>query len=99
MFNIHGKLFLLIILLFDEMKIKSGLVYSKSSWTGFTDLGELNEFERAINGVNQEQKLESHVLFVMAEGLFKSIILLVTSALVDLIVPNLFHFCGIQLLY
>ena len=54
MFNIHGKLFLLIILLFDEMKIKSELVYSKSSWTGFTDLGELNEFERAINGVNQE---------------------------------------------
>ena len=40
------------------MKIKSGLVYSKSSGTviGFTELGntneELNEFDHAINSVN-----------------------------------------------
>ena len=68
-----------IILLFDEMKIKSGLVYSKSSGTisGLMELGdineELNEFDRAINGVNQEKKLASHVLCVMARGLFKHI--------------------------
>ena len=68
-----------IILLSDEMKIKSGLLYSKSSGTiiGFTELGdineELNEFDRAINGVNQEKKLASHVLCVMARGLFKHI--------------------------
>ena len=68
-----------IILLFDGMKIKSGLVYSKSSGTivGFTELGdineEFNEFDRAFNGVNQEKKLASHVLCVMARGLFKHI--------------------------
>ena len=68
-----------IILLFHEMKIKSRLVYSKSSGTisGLMELGdineELNEFDRAINGVNQEKKLASHVLCVMARGLFKHI--------------------------
>ena len=68
-----------IILLFDEIKIKSGLVYSKSSWSiiVFTKLGdineELNEFDRAINGVNQEKKLASHVLCVMARGLLRHI--------------------------
>ena len=52
-----------IILLFEEMKIKYGLVYSKSSGTtiGFTELGDinedLNEFDRAINGVNQGKNL------------------------------------------
>ena len=45
------------------MKIKCGLVYSKSSGTtiGFTELGDinedLNEFDRAINGVNQGKNL------------------------------------------
>ena len=34
---------------------------------------ELNEFDRAINGVNQEKKLASHVLCVMARRLFKHI--------------------------
>ena len=52
-----------ILLLFDEMKIRYGLVYSKSSRTtiGLTELGDinedLNEFDRAINGVNQEKNL------------------------------------------
>ena len=68
-----------IILLFHEMKIKSELVYSKSSGTisGLMELGdineELNEFDRAINGFNQEKKLAPHVLCVMARGLFKHI--------------------------
>ena len=68
-----------IILLFHEMKIKSRLVYSKSSGTisGLMELGdineELNEFDRAINGFNQEKKLAPHVLCVMARGLFKHI--------------------------
>ena len=34
---------------------------------------ELNEFDRAFNGVTQEKKLASHVLCVMARGLFKHI--------------------------
>ena len=43
-----------VILLFEELKIKSGLVYSKSSGRvfGFTELGdmndEMNEFERRM---------------------------------------------------
>ena len=64
------------ILLFDEMKIKSLLVYSKSSGTiiEFTELGDineqLNEFDCAINDFNQEKKLVSHVLCVTARELF-----------------------------
>ena len=54
-------------------------MYSKSSWSNivFTKLGdineELNEFDRAINGVNQEKKLAPHVLCVMARGLLRHI--------------------------
>ena len=61
------------------MKIKSWLVYSESSGTiiGFTKLGdvneELNEFDHAINSVNQEKKLASHVLCAVARRLFKYI--------------------------
>ena len=51
------------ILLFDEMKVKSGLVYSKSSgtiieFTWLVDINEeVNEFDRLINGVNQAKDL------------------------------------------
>ena len=64
------------ILLFDEMKIKSLLVYSKSSGTiiEFTELGDINEqlnkFDCAINDFNQEKKLASRVLRVTARELF-----------------------------
>ena len=62
---------------------------------------ELNEFDRAINGVNQEKKLASHVLCVMARGLFKHINYPFGyfSAVIGLIVLNFSQFCAMQLVY
>ena len=65
-----------VILLFDELKIKSGLVYSKSSGRviGFTELGdmndELNEFERHMTD-NKPKELATYVLCFMVRGLVK----------------------------
>ena len=64
-------------ILFDEMKIKSGLVFSRSSGKliGFTELGYLNEelykFERRIDEERTEKELATHVLSFMVRGLFK----------------------------
>ena len=63
-------------LLFDEMKIKAGLVYDRASGklVGFTELGDLNEeldqFERMIDG-NKEKECATHIICFMARGLFK----------------------------
>ena len=63
-------------LLFDEMKIKSGLVFSRSTGrlVGFTDLGdvnnELDDFNRFIKQGCKEPDLATHVLTLMARGLF-----------------------------
>lgn len=63
-----------VVLLFDEMKIKSGLVYSKATgkFLGFTDLGgineELDEFERLVKG-GQPKKFATHVIGFMIRGL------------------------------
>ena len=68
-----------LILLFHEMKIKSGLVYNKSSGTtvGFTELAdineELNQFERTVSGEVVPKRLATHVLCIMARGLVKHI--------------------------
>ena len=68
-----------LILLFDEMKIKSSLVYSKSSGklVGFTELGEVNEklnqFERTVSGEKVSKRLATHVLCIMPRGLVKHI--------------------------
>ena len=65
-----------IILLFDEMKIKSGLVYSKSSGRviGFTELGdmkdELNKIERCTSD-NKPKELATYVLCFMVTSLVK----------------------------
>ena len=65
-----------VILLFDEMKIKSGLVYRKSSGRviGFTELGdmnnELNEFEKCMTD-NKPKELGTYVLCFMVSGLVK----------------------------
>ncbi|XP_033107351.1 uncharacterized protein LOC117109202 [Anneissia japonica] len=62
-------------LLFDEMKIKSGLYYSVRTGkiVGFTDVGslanEVNRFERRCRG-EQEPTLASHVLVIMLRGIF-----------------------------
>jgi len=62
------------ILLFDEMKIKSSLVYSKNTGKliGFTELGDINEeldeFSRKVTGKETKQ-LATHVLCIMARSL------------------------------
>lgn len=64
-------------ILFDEMKIKSGLVFSKNSGglIGFTELGDINEeiqqLERQVKERQQGKPLATHVLAIMARGLFK----------------------------
>ena len=58
------------------MKIKSGLVYRKSSGRiiGFTELSdmnnELNEFDRRMTD-NKPKELATHVLCFMVRGLVK----------------------------
>ena len=63
-------------LLFDEMRIKSGLVFSRATGksVGFCDMDhvndELNKFDRYFKG-SAETELATHVLTLMARGLFK----------------------------
>ena len=66
------------ILLFHEIKIKYGLVYSKSLGciAGLTELGdineELNEFERKFqNSSTKSKELATYVICFMARGLMK----------------------------
>ena len=66
------------VLIFDEMSIKSGIVYDKHSGklVGYTELGninnELDNFERNMNFEN-EKSLATNVLCLMTRGLFKHI--------------------------
>ena len=63
-------------LLFDEMKIKSGLVYKRSSGKliGFTEMGELNEELREFNSLCEssdetEREFASYVNVFMVRGI------------------------------
>lgn len=65
-------------ILFDEMKIRSGLVFSSKTGRliGFTELGQLNEelqgFEESVSKNKKESReMATHVLSVMARGLLK----------------------------
>ena len=65
-------------MLFDEIKIKSGLVYTNSTGciVGFTELGdineELNEFERKFqNSSTMSTELATYVICFMARGSLK----------------------------
>ena len=68
-----------LILLFDKMKTKSSLMYSKSSGklVGFTEVGHINgkpnQFERTVSGEMVPKILATHVLCIMARGLVKYI--------------------------
>lgn len=61
----------------DEMKIKSGLVFSKhtGNLVGFIDLGSVNhDIEKVIGGEHEDftsGDLASHVLVVMARAVFQ----------------------------
>ena len=67
-----------VVILFDEMKVQSGLVYGVRSGkiVGFTDVGdisnEISTFERHCRGVKEPQEA-THVLVFMVRGLFSSL--------------------------
>ena len=69
------------ILLFDEMYIKQGLVFEKSTGAlfGFTDLGEINnqidEFQHAVTdgGESLHQPIAKAMLVFMFKGLFNNV--------------------------
>ena len=62
-------------LCFDEMKIKSGLVYSNATGqiVGFTDLGEINNevdyFQRCMKEEEKDRELATHIVVFMARGI------------------------------
>ena len=68
-------------LLFDEMYVKQGLVYEKSTGAlfGFTDLGEVNnqlyDFEQSLSGdgTGLQRPLAKTMLVFMFKGLFTNI--------------------------
>ena len=61
-------------LLFDEMRIKSGLMFSQATGKliGFKEVGDINdellEFERKFSG--KKRDLATHILVFMAKGIF-----------------------------
>ncbi|XP_033103726.1 uncharacterized protein LOC117106473, partial [Anneissia japonica] len=67
-----------VVLLFDEMKVKSGLFFSVSSGKiiGTTDVGnlanEMHSFERKCRG-NPDPPIATHVLVLMLRGLFSNL--------------------------
>ena len=64
-------------LMFDEMKIKSGIVFRKSSGKviGFTETGDLNDeilsLERSLSKKEKSRTIASHGLVLMLRGFFK----------------------------
>ena len=62
-------------LCFDEMKVKSGLVYNKSTgqFVGFTDMGDINQevdlFQRSMAEEMEEREIATHVVLFMARGI------------------------------
>ncbi|XP_065652969.1 uncharacterized protein LOC136080281 [Hydra vulgaris] len=70
-------------LIFDEMKIKSGLMFCKTTgkMVGFTDMGPVNDtlnefhrrFDRRITERNSELNLAQYVIVFMARGIFSSL--------------------------
>ena len=66
-------------LIFDEIKIKSGLVYSRQTnqIVGFCDMGDMNneldDFKRHVEKGTEEKSLSSYVLTFMVRGIFTSL--------------------------
>ena len=64
-------------IMFDEMKVKSGLVFSRNTGqlVGFTELGQISEeisvLERSLEGALKEKPLATHMLCIMIRGYFK----------------------------
>ena len=66
-------------ILFDEIKIKLGLVYSKrtGSIVGFCDMGnmnnELEDFKNLIENKEEDKSISTYVLTFMVKGFFTSL--------------------------
>ncbi|MBA4719384.1 MAG: hypothetical protein HRO68_09930 [Nitrosopumilus sp.] len=64
---------------FDEVKIKEGLVYDKEECTviGFVDLDDINNhlqaFEKSLSDSNSKPTLATHIVVFMVRGLFSSL--------------------------
>ena len=62
--------------MFDEMKIKKGLVYNKHTGhvIGFTFLGDVNRdpeaLERRVNGIPEEPIMATQMLSIMIRGMY-----------------------------
>ena len=66
-----------IMLCWDEMKIKEGLVFNKHTCelVGFTDIGDINDlnFLEQDTDSPQSRDVASHVLLFMVRGLFTNV--------------------------
>lgn len=68
-----------VVLTFDEMKIKEGLVYNKHTGqvVGFTNLGQVNAdleaLERRVNVMADDPTMATHMLSFMVRGNTKTI--------------------------
>ena len=66
-------------ILIDEVKIKSGLVYSKQtgSIVGFCDMGDMNneleDFKNRIENEEEDKSMSTYVLKVIVRGVFTSL--------------------------
>ena len=64
------------VLTFDEMKVKEGLVYNKHTGqvVGFTHLGDVNEdlkkLEERVNGTTEKPIMATHMLSFMIRGMY-----------------------------
>ena len=65
-------------ILFDEINIKSGLVYSKQTGTivGFCDMADMNneleDFKNQIENKEEDKPTSTYVLTFMVRGVFTS---------------------------
>ena len=63
-------------ILFDEIKIKSGFVYSKQagSIVGFCDMGDMNneleDFKNRIENKEEDKSMSTYILTFMVRGVF-----------------------------
>ena len=58
--------------MFDEVKIKVGIVYDKNEGgiIGFTDLGDVNNTLLKFEGINNKSNVAKEMLVFMVRGLF-----------------------------
>lgn len=63
-------------LIFDEMKVREGLVFDISTGNiiGYTDTGNINDrlkkFEAQLNGKSESHDVATHMLAVCIRGIF-----------------------------